>query len=189
MLVLSKDIHVNTTSHSEPFADLLAASRKHREEHRCGAYPYDKASLLRVVAAGLAPHRIVEVGTAVGYTAICMADAAPRVLIDTIDFDPEHVRLANANFAQYGVDNRVTAHCGDASDVLPKLEGSGYGLAFFDGFAPTASILAGLNRLLRPGGMLVCANLTLGGNGNQVLANTDIWLSHSLGETALAVKR
>ena len=180
---------MNTTTRSEPFADLLAVSSKHREDHGCGAYPYDKGSLLRVLAAGLAPHRIVEVGTAVGYTAICMADATPKVLIDTIDFDPEHIKLANAHFAQYSVDNRVTAHCGDANDVLPKLEGNGYDLAFFDGFAPTASILAGLNHLLRPGGMLVCANLTLGGDGDQVLANTDMWLSHSLGETALAVKR
>ena len=173
----------------EPFAELLAVSRRHRNAHGCGAYPYDKGSLLSVLAAGLAPTRIVEVGTAVGYTAICMAAAASTALVDTIDFDPEHTKLAAIHFAQYGVDGRVTAHCGDAGDVLPKLESGAYDLAFFDGFAPIASILNGLNRLLRPGGMLVCANLTLGGDGDQILADTDAWLSHSLGETALSVKR
>lgn len=145
--------------------------------------------MLCVLAAGLAPARIIEVGTAVGYTAVCMADAAPDALVDTIDFDPEHIRLAEAHFEQYDVAHRVTAHCGNASDVLSKLEREAYDLAFFDGFAPSASILIELHRLLQPGGMLVCANLTLGGDGDKVLADARMWLTHCLGETALAVKR
>ena len=110
-------------SDDTPFADLLAVSRRHREDHGCCAYPYDKGALLRVLAAGLAPARIVEVGTAIGYTSTCMADAAPGARIDTIEFDPAHTELATANFDQYGVGDRVTAHCGDADDVLPTLEG------------------------------------------------------------------
>ena len=172
-----------------PFADLLAVSRKHRREHGCGAYPYENGSLLSVLVAGLAPGRIVEVGTAVGYTAICMAEAAPGTLIDTIDVDQEHTMLAVGHFGDYGVADRVTAHCGDADDVLQRLEAGRYDLAFFDGFAPTASILTGLHRLLRPGGTLVCANLTLGDDGDKVLADTQKWRTHSFGETALAVKR
>lgn len=180
---------MNQASARESFADLLAVSHQHRADHQCGAYPYDKGSLLRVLAAGLALARIVEVGTALGYTAICMADAAPEARIDTIDIDPEHTRLARAHFAQYGVDDRTIAHCADAADVLPTLGSGQYGLAFFDGYAPSAAILTELHRLLQPGGMLVCANLTLGGDGDRVLANTETWLSYSLGETALAVKR
>lgn len=181
-------VYMSTAPDRTPFPELLAVSRLHREAHGCGAYPYDKGSLLRVLAAGLAPARIVEVGTAVGYTSTCMADAAPDAQIDTIDFDREHIKLAATNFAHYGIDDRVTAHCGSADAVLPTLESAHYGLAFFDGFAPSASILTELHRVLRPGAMLVCANLTLGGDGGQVLADADMWLSHSLGETALAVK-
>ncbi|MGI9335850.1 MAG: O-methyltransferase [Gammaproteobacteria bacterium] len=173
----------------EPFADLLEMSHRHREEHGCSAYPYDKGSLLRVLAAGLAPARIVEVGTAIGYTSVCMAHSAPAALVDTIDFDPEHVRLAMSHFAHYGVADRVTAHCGDAGDVLPALPRGAYDLAFFDGFAPSAPILTELRRLLRIGGTLVCANLTLGGDGDRLLCDTDDWLSHFFGETALAVRR
>lgn len=145
--------------------------------------------MLCVLAAGLAPTRIIEVGTAVGYTAVCMADAAPDTLVDTIDFDSEHTKLAKTNFARYGVEHRAMAHCGDADDVLPKLERGVCELAFFDGFAPTASILTKLHGLLRPGGMLACANLTLGGDGHKVIANVHTWFTHSLGETALAVKK
>jgi hypothetical protein len=38
-------------SDDTPFADLLAVSRRHREDHGCCAYPYDKGALLRVLAA------------------------------------------------------------------------------------------------------------------------------------------
>jgi len=62
---------MTTTIDFVPFADLLDRSRKHRAEHGCGGYPYDKGSLLRAVAAAVSPRRIVEVGTAVGYTAVC----------------------------------------------------------------------------------------------------------------------
>ena len=62
-------------------------------------------------------------------------------------------------------------------------------MAFFDGFAPTASILGDMRRLLRPGGMLVCANITLGGDGEEMLPDPAAWHSHSLGEMMLAVKR
>jgi len=38
-------------SDDTPYADLLAVSRRHREDHGCGAYPYDKGALLRGLAA------------------------------------------------------------------------------------------------------------------------------------------
>jgi len=36
-------------SDDTPYADLLAVSRRHREDHGCGAYPYDKGTMLRRV--------------------------------------------------------------------------------------------------------------------------------------------
>lgn len=172
-----------------PFAELLRDSKTHREQHACGAYPYDKGSLLSVLAAALKPAKIVEVGTAIGYTSVCMADAAATATIDTIDSDPKHVELASSQFEKYGCRDRIKAHCGEADEVLPNLASADYDLAFFDGFAPTVSILTELERLLRPGGMLVCANLTLAGDGEQLLAVEKSWISHSFGETAIAVKR
>ena len=180
---------MNFAKETQAFAELLATSVRHRKDHNCGAYPYQDGSLLQVLAATVAPIRVVEVGTAIGYTSICMASAAARALIDTVDMDPVHVELARENFEKFDVGDRVTAHCGDADHVLPTLGEMTYDLAFFDGFAPTASILAKLHRLLRQDGLLICANLTLGGDGGQALADPNVWLTHSLGETALAVKR
>lgn len=172
-----------------PFADLLHESKRHREQHGCSAYPYDKGSLLSVITAALKPRKIIEVGTAIGYTSVCMASAAVEAAIDTIDSDPEYIDLASIQFEKYGFNGRITAHCGEADEVLPKLEGATYDLAIFDGFAPTNSILGELQRLLRTGGTLVCANLMLGGDSDQFLADEGAWIIHSFGETAIAVKR
>jgi predicted O-methyltransferase YrrM len=137
----------------------------------------------------LQPRRIIEVGTAIGYTSVCMASAAAAATIDTIDSDPAHIELASIQIEKYGFEDRVKAQCGETDAVLPKFYDAHYDLAFFDGFAPTYSILNELQRLLRPGRTLVCANLTLGGDGDQFLGDVGAWMSHSLGETAIAVKR
>ncbi len=138
--------------HKTPFPELLEISRRHREQHGCGAYPYDKAGLLVVVANAISALRVVEVGTALGYTAICVAKAT-AARIDTIDFDRDHVALATSHAVEYQVADRIKVHLGEADDELGKLEPAAYDLAFFDGFAPTASILDKLHRRLRPGGM------------------------------------
>ena len=67
----------------------------------------------------------------------------------------------------------------DFSDVLADL-GGGYDLAFFDGLSPTPGVVEHLRALLKPGGVLVCANLTLshGAEKNSVgteFARQDRW--------------
>ena len=175
---------------TDPFADILTATNTHRANHGCGAYPYDKGTLLGALAAAVNARRIVEVGTALGYTAIWLAHGAPRAQVDTIEADTEHVRIARQHCSDYAMDGRVQVHHGDALTVLDTLDADAYDLAFFDGFAPTPELIDGLRRRLRVGGTLVCANLTLGGpEASQPLADAAAWLTHSFGETAIAVKR
>ena len=84
---------------------------------------------------------------------------------------------------------RVQVHQGEAIAVLASLDTNVYDLAFFDGFAPTPELINGLRERLRTGGMLVCANLTLGGpEASRALADPTAWMTHSFGETAIAVK-
>ena len=175
---------------TDPFADILSTTNTHRAQHGCGAYPYDKGSLLGVLAAAVKAARIIEVGTALGYSALWLAHGAPSAQVDTVESDPEHVRIARQHCIDYQMSNRVHIHHGDALTVLDGLDPSAYDLAFFDGFAPTPQLVTGLYQRLRTGGVLVCANLTLGPhNADDLLADSDAWLVHSFGETAVAVKR
>ena len=178
-----------TTDLFDPFAAILSTTSAHRAQHGCGAYPYDKGTLLGVLAAAVNAQRIVEVGTALGYSAIWLAHGAPQAQVDTIESDTEHVSIARQHCRDYGMSERVHVHQGDAIAVLGSLDTSAYDLAFFDGFAPTPELINGLRERLRVGGTLVCANLTLGGpEASRPLFDAEVWLTHSFGETAIAVK-
>jgi predicted O-methyltransferase YrrM len=149
--------------------------------------------LLGVLAATARARRILELGTALGYTALSFAHGAPDSTVDTIDGDEEHVRLARENIAAAALDHRITVHQGDFAKVLSTLD-PGYDLAFFDGNAPLPALHTGLRGLLRTGGLLITANLNHGGTAEAVykaLFDGKSWRSALVddeGETAISVK-
>jgi predicted O-methyltransferase YrrM len=98
------------------FAAILTQTNTHRARHGCGAYPYDDGSLLGVIAAAVKAKRILELGCALGYTANWMAFGAPEAIVDTVDMDPEHVRLAQEMPSGSGT-ARVSASIPDASTM------------------------------------------------------------------------
>ncbi|CAM9833526.1 unnamed protein product [Phaeothamnion confervicola] len=177
----------------DPFADVRKATLAHRARHGCGAYPYDNGPLLGVIAGAANARRILECGTALGYTSLSFAHGAPTATIDTVERDGEHVRLARANIAAAGMEKRIAVHEGDFLQVLPALD-PGYDVAFFDGHTPAPALLAALSRCLRAGGTLITANLNHGGTADAVkkaLFDGRSWRSalvDDAGETAISVK-
>jgi predicted O-methyltransferase YrrM len=151
----------------DPFAQVRAATLTHRAKHGCGAWPYGNGALLAALAAAADARRVLELGTALGYTALSFAHGAPEATVDTVERDPEHVRLARANVAAAGMNARITVHEGEFAGVLPTLDPP-YDLAFFDGHTPVPRLHAELRRLLRPRGLLITANLNHGGTAAAV---------------------
>jgi predicted O-methyltransferase YrrM len=177
----------------DPFAKVRDATLKHRSRHGCGAYPYDNGPLLGTIAAAAGARRILELGCALGYTALSFTHGAPKARVDTIERDPEHVRLARENIAAMGFDKRIIVHEGDFAKVLPTLD-PGYDLAFFDGHTPVPALHQTLHGLLKTGGVLITANLNHGGSADAVhdaLFGRKYWRSALVdedGETAISVK-
>jgi predicted O-methyltransferase YrrM len=177
----------------DPFAKVYDATLAHRAKHGCGAWPYGNGSLLGVVAGAADARRILEFGTALGYTSLNLAYGAPKATVDTVERDPEHVKLARANIAAARMDKRIAVHEGDFAKVLPTLE-AGYDVAFFDGHTPVPALHGSLRELLRTGGVLVTANLNHGGTADAVhkaLFDGTSWRSTLVdegGETAISIK-
>ncbi len=180
-------------SPADPFAELRKATNRHRAQHGCSAYPYDNGPLLGALAAAAHARRILELGTALGYTALSFAHGAPDSTVDTIERDPEHVRLAREHITTASLDHRITVHEGEFAKILPTLD-PGYDVAFFDGNTPVPALHGGLRNLLRTGGMLITANLNHGGTADAVykaLFDGKSWRSALVddsGETAISVK-
>ena len=181
------------TPPADPYAQIRKATDRHRAGHGCGAHPYDNGPLLSALAAAVHARRILELGTALGYTALSLAYGAPNSTVDSIERDPEHVTLARDNIAAAGLDHRITVHEGEFTAVLPTLD-PGYDLAFFDGSTPVPALHTALRNLLRTGGTLITANLTHGGTADAVaraLFDGKRWRSalvNEKGETAVSVK-
>ena len=177
---------------ADPFAPIRAETNAHRMRHGCGAHPYSEGPLLGVIAAAVDAKRIVELGTALGYTALWLGHGAQNAHIDTIERDLEHVRLARANFAAAGMGARIAVCDGDFDKVLATLA-PGYDLGFFDGFGPSLSYLVEFRRLLRPRGVLVTTNLDVGRGDHyrSALADPAQWLTSFAaegGRTAISIK-
>jgi predicted O-methyltransferase YrrM len=181
------------TPPTDPFAAIRKATVEHRGRHRCGAYPYSNGPLLTVLAAAVGARRILELGTALGYTALSFASGAPAAMVDTVERDADHVRLAREHFAAAKLEHRIIVHEGDFAKVVQTLS-PGYDVAFFDGGTPVPSLHIVLRDLLRAGGVLITANLNHGGTADQVfkaLFDGKSWRSALIddeGETALSVK-
>jgi len=179
-------------SPSDSFAAVREATLAHRAGHDCGAYPYDNGALLGALAASANARRVLELGTALGYTALWFAKGAPEAVVDTIEGDGEHARLAREQIEAHGLGGHIVVHEGEFAEVLRQLD-PGYDVAFFDGSAPTRVLLKEMRRLLRARGLLISANLTHAGAEAYLAALQEkkSWLTAFIDEdheTALSIK-
>lgn len=122
-------------------------------------------SFLKFLLAVHRPLKILEVGTAVGFSAILMSEYAPDgCQITTIEKYEKRIPIARENFARAGKSDRITLLEGDAMEILKGLEGS-YDLIFMDAAkGQYIYYLPELLRLLEPGGILVSDNVLQDGD-------------------------
>ncbi|MDD6571999.1 MAG: methyltransferase domain-containing protein, partial [Thermoflexaceae bacterium] len=82
----------------------------------------EMGSLLKVLIALKKPSRILEVGTAVGYSSILMAENMPEnCTITTIEKYEKRIPIARENFKKAGYEDRITLLEGDALEVMQGL--------------------------------------------------------------------
>ncbi len=148
------------------YMDTLLGSRDEgllalEKEARAGNIPIirrDTQYFLRWLLAQCAPKRILEIGTAVGFSAILMARYS-NARIDTIENYAPRITEARANFAKHDEGGQINLLEGDAAEILPTL-GGGYDLVFMDAAKGQYSAFwPEVRRLLLPGGVLVCDNV------------------------------
>lgn len=115
---------------------------------------------LKVLFKQKKPLRVLEIGTAVGYSAICMSRWLPQDgHITTIENYPPRIEQAKENFVKAGAESRITLLEGDANDVLKELTGC-YDFIFMDAAkGQYLHFLDDVLRLLAPEGVLVSDNV------------------------------
>lgn len=122
-------------------------------------------SFLRFLMKMKQPMRILEVGTAIGFSALLMSEYAPSGCeITTIEKYEKRIPLALDNFKKAGKDNVITLLRGDALEILPALEGE-FDFIFMDAAkGQYIHFFPDILRLLAKGGVLVSDNVLQDGD-------------------------
>ena len=131
---------------------LLSRIEKRAGEERIPIIRKETGALLRTLIAAVKPEKILEVGTAVGYSALLMAEVMPAGgQITTI--------------SEAGRETQIHLIEGDAGEIIPTLPEESYEFIFMDAAkGQYIHWLPGVLKLLAPGGMLVSDNVLQDGN-------------------------
>lgn len=125
----------------------------------------ESRNLLRVLLKIKKPGAVLEVGTAIGFSAVLMGESLPEGShITTIEKYEKRIPVARENFRRAGMEEKITLLEGDAADVLKELEGP-YDFIFMDAAkGQYIHFLPEVLRLLAPGGILVSDNVLQDGD-------------------------
>lgn len=126
--------------------------------------PHETVAYFRFLMETMQPKNILEIGTAIGFSALLMAQHSPESKITTIDRNPEMIGFAKANFAKFDNRQQITLLEGDAVDVLSTLTES-YDFIFMDSAKSKYIIfLPEILKHLEVGGVVVLDDIFQGGD-------------------------
>ena len=122
-------------------------------------------SLLKLLLAMRKPASILEVGCAIGFSALLMSEYGPKDChITTIEKYEKRIPVARENFRRAGKEEQITLLEGDAADILHEMQGS-YEMIFMDAAkGQYIHFLPDVLRLLAPGGILLSDNVLQDGD-------------------------
>ena len=124
----------------------------------------DMQAFLKFMMRLCKPRNILEVGTAVGFSALLMSEYAPEAHITTIENYEKRIPIARDNIAKAGKSASIDLIPGDATEILPTLTDT-YDFIFLDAAkGQYINFLPEIMRLLSKGGILVSDNVLQDGD-------------------------
>ena len=124
----------------------------------------DMQAFLKFMMRLCKPRNILEVGTAVGFSALLMSEYAPEAHITTIENYEKRIPIARDNIAKAGKSASIDLIPGDATEILPTLTDT-YDFIFMDAAkGQYINFLPEIMRLLSKGGILVSDNVLQDGD-------------------------
>jgi caffeoyl-CoA O-methyltransferase len=167
MEFIPKEIEAYAEAHTEPENELLR--QLNRETHAKVMRPrmlsgHMQGRLLALFSRLIRPHRILEIGTYTGYSALCLCEGlAEDGKIITIDRNEELEGFTSAAFDRSEYRSQIDYRIGNALDILPTLAGP-FDLVFIDADkANYSQYYDMILHKLRPGGIIMADNVLWSG--------------------------
>ncbi|MFN9109837.1 MAG: O-methyltransferase, partial [Bacteroidota bacterium] len=140
----------------------ILTESQHKESHMLSGPVQGK--FLEFISALIRPQHVLEIGTMVGYSTICLAKGlAEGGKVHTIDKRKEDLEIARQFFKKVGLDHCIQTYEADALDLIPQLDYS-WDLVFLD--ADKTGYISYYDMVvprMRPGGLLIADNVLFHG--------------------------
>ena len=164
-MIIDERMTVFIDSMDTPNTESLNKLEKYSKETNVPIIRPSMQSFLKLLLAMTQPKKILEVGCAIGFSALLMSEYGPEDChITTIEKYDKRIPLAKENFAKAGKEDKITLLEGDAVEILSQLEGT-YDFIFMDAAkGQYINFLPDIMRLLADGGVLVSDNVLQDGD-------------------------
>lgn len=141
---------------------LLMEMEKYADEHFVPILLPESTAFLSQIVSLVKPNKALEIGTAIGYSSQIMLRSGAQKLY-TVEIKEDILSVAKSFFERAGLTSRVVTFLGDASEIVPLMEGK-FDFIFMDG-PKTRYIeyLPYLKQMLNNGGILLCDNVLYNG--------------------------
>lgn len=147
-----------------PVTDALKELEEFARRENIPIIPHETVAFFRLFLQTMQPKSILEIGTAIGFSALLMAEQVPDARITTIDRNEEMIGFAKENFARFDQRDQITLLEGDAVDLLKHIE-QRFDLIFMDSAKSKYIVfLPEVLKRLEVGGVVILDDIFQGGD-------------------------
>ena len=147
-----------------PVTDALKELEEFARRENIPIIPHETVAFFRLFLQTMQPKSILEIGTAIGFSALLMAEQVPDAKIMTIDRNEEMIGFAKENFARFDQRKQITLLEGDAVDLLEHIEQC-FDLIFMDSAKSKYIVfLPEVLKRLEVGGVVILDDIFQGGD-------------------------
>lgn len=150
----------NYSSAEDELLKSIAAEtfQSHADPHMMSGHL--QGQFLEIISKLIQPKRILEIGTMIGYSSICLAKGlAADGILHTIEMREQDANIAKNNFIKAGLHEKIQLHVGNALEIIPQLQ-EAWDLVFIDADKPGYMKYYELVKpRLRKGGLILADNV------------------------------
>ncbi len=162
--VVDENILDYMRTHQKQNQGYLAEIEDFAHKENIPIIQHEVVAYFRFLMQTLQPKKILEIGTAIGFSALLMAENAPQSNIITIDRNLEMIELAKENFAKYDSKEQITLLEGDAIDIISTINDR-FDFIFMDSAkSKYIVLLPEILKRLKVGGVIIFDDVFQGGD-------------------------